>query len=105
MPNRPFSFYFRNDGGIAKVMGVEPLDNNYIYHIKPGRGSVIQSQNPIKIDVHTDNEELVTKGQFSFILQYSDQSGDIHNLAICVKKMDVKSIIELKKEKKGILAN
>lgn len=98
MPNRPFSFYFRNDGGIARIMGVEPLDNNYVYHIKPGRGSLLETERPIKIDVHTDNMELAAKGEFSFILKYSDQEGEVHSLEIHIKKLDIKSISETKEQ-------
>lgn len=95
MPNRPFSFYFRNDGGIARILGVEPLDNNYVYHVKPGTGSTLGQDKPIKIDVQTDKEELVRNGEFSFMLKYADQDDEIYNLEIHIKKMDVKSITEV----------
>src|SRR4030095_1714465 len=94
MPNRPFSFYFRNDGGIARIMCFEPLDNNYTYHVKPGTGSTVERDKPIKIDVHTGNEELNRKGEFTFILKYSDLDGEMYNLTVHVKKMSIKSMTE-----------
>jgi hypothetical protein len=94
MPNRPFSFYFRNDGGIARIMGVEPLDNNYTYHIKPGSGNTVEKDKPIKIDVHALDENKIKKGEFSFVLKYSDSDGDMYNLTVHVKKMSIKSMVE-----------
>lgn len=94
MPNRPFSFYFRNDGGIARILGVEPLDNNYTYHVKPGQGNTVEKDKPIKIDVNTENEDMANKGEFSFVLKYSDLDGDMYNLTVHVKKMEIKSMTE-----------
>src|SRR5690349_19615085 len=94
MPNRPFSFYFRNDGGIARILGVEPLDNNYTYHVKPGQGNTVEKDKPIKIDVHTEGEEMSRKGEFSFVLKYSDLDGEMYNLTVHVKKMEIKSMTE-----------
>ncbi len=94
MPNRPFSFYFRNDGGIAKILGVEPVDNNYSYHIKPGSGSIVEKDRPVKIDVQAMDENMIKKGEFSFVIKYADLDGEMYKLTVHVKKMSIKSMNE-----------
>lgn len=94
MLNRPFSFYLANDGGIAKILGVEPLDNKYFYTVRPGEGKFVEHNMPVKIDVFTDDENSLKKSEFSFSLRYSDMSGKEYKLIIHVKKMEIKSLTE-----------
>src|SRR5262245_24114649 len=94
MLNRPFSFYLMNDGGMAKILGVEPIDNDFTYNVSPGEGNYLKNHMPIKIDVFTDEEKTGERKEFSFGLKYSDVDGRVYKLIIHIKKMEIKSLTE-----------
>lgn len=95
MLNKPFTFYFNNDGGNARIIGVEPLDNSFRYDVRPGKGMIVENNKPIMINVMPNDEKRAKKGEFSFILNYEDETGKLYRLIINVKKMSVKSIKEM----------
>lgn len=95
MLNKPFTFYFNNDGENIRILGIEPLDNSFTYNINPGKGMMVKNKKHIMINVVPNDENRAKKGEFSFSMNYENDKGREYKLVINVKKMIVRSLKEI----------
>lgn len=86
MINRPFSFYFNNDEGISRVLGILPIDNDCRYLIKQASGNLDDLNSPIMVEVYQDGKPINIKEGFSFMLKYADSHNEQYELTVQIKR-------------------